>query len=150
MIVTRIRGYISNYTEKVDTIEPLNWKLRVIMIVVTCCNGDCHYDNLPCVQWRQSWHFDKPRFSHHRWLHRHCQMGLYSLKRRRLTGIVIPIINLRRSYDRLRFIIGITAPIRWCLLYGERSSTSKKNINTDGSLWCYVVASWVFIQWTSK
>ena len=32
--------------------------------------------------------------------------GLYSL-RRRLTGKVIPIINLRRSDDRLRFIMGI-------------------------------------------
>ena len=37
------------------------------------------------------------------WLHQ----GLYSLRRRRLTGIGIPIINLRRSDDRLRFIMGI-------------------------------------------
>ena len=33
--------------------------------------------------------------------------GLYSLRRRRLTSIGIPMINLRRSDDRLRFIMGI-------------------------------------------
>ena len=48
----------------------------------------------------------------------HCQMhqpenlGLYSLRRRRLTGIGIPIINLRRSDDRLRFMMGIHILIR--------------------------------------
>ena len=44
-------------------------------------------------------------------------LGLYSqLQRHRLTGIIIPIINPRQSDDRLRFIIGIPIPIRWCLL----------------------------------
>ena len=38
---------------------------------------------------------------------------LYSLKRCRLTGIGIPIINLRRSDDRLRFLMEIPIPIRW-------------------------------------
>ena len=38
--------------------------------------------------------------------------GLYSLRRRRLTGIWIPMINLRRSDDRLRFIMGIPILIR--------------------------------------
>ena len=42
--------------------------------------------------------------------------GLNSLKRRRLTGIGIPIINLRRSDDRLRFIMGIPILIRRRLL----------------------------------
>ena len=42
--------------------------------------------------------------------------GLYSLRRRRLTGIGIPMINLRRSDDRLRFIMGIPILIRWRLL----------------------------------
>ena len=42
--------------------------------------------------------------------------GLYSLRRRRLMGIGIPIINLRRSDDRLRFIMGIPLLIRRCLL----------------------------------
>ena len=36
--------------------------------------------------------------------------------RRRFTGIGIHIINLRRSDDRLRFMIGIPIPIRRCLL----------------------------------
>ena len=43
-------------------------------------------------------------------------LGLYSLRRRRLTGIGIPIINLRRSDDRLRFIMGIPILIRRRLL----------------------------------
>ena len=38
--------------------------------------------------------------------------GLYSLRRRRLISIGIPIINLRRSSDRLRFIMGIPIPVR--------------------------------------
>ena len=49
------------------------------------------------------------------WL-RYVVPGLYSLRRRRLTGIGIPMINLRRSDDRLRFIIGIPILIRRCLL----------------------------------
>ena len=44
-----------------------------------------------------------------------CQ-GLYSLRRRRLIGIGIPIINLRRSDDRLMFIMGISILIRRCHL----------------------------------
>ena len=43
--------------------------------------------------------------------------GLYSLRRRRLTGVGIPIINLRRSDDRLRFIMGI--PILISILLSE-------------------------------
>ena len=42
--------------------------------------------------------------------------GLYSLKRRRLISLGIPIINLRRSSDRLRFIMGIPIPVRRHLL----------------------------------
>ena len=45
-------------------------------------------------------------------------LGLYSQRRRRLTGIGIPIINLRRSDDRLRFIMGIPILIRRRLLTG--------------------------------
>ena len=41
---------------------------------------------------------------------------LYSLKRRRLISIGIPIINLRRSSDRLRFIMGIPIRVRRRLL----------------------------------
>ena len=43
-------------------------------------------------------------------------LGLYSLRRCRLTGIGIPMINLRRSDDRLRFIMGIPILIRRHLL----------------------------------
>ena len=44
------------------------------------------------------------------------KQGLCSLKRRRLTVLEIPIINLRRSDDRPRFIMGIPIPIRRCII----------------------------------
>ena len=43
-------------------------------------------------------------------------LGLYSLRKHRLISIGIPIINLRRSSDRLRFIMGIPIPVRRRLL----------------------------------
>ena len=46
-------------------------------------------------------------------------LGLYSI-RRLLTGIGIPIINLRRSDDRLRFIMGIPILVRRGLLSETR------------------------------
>ena len=55
--------------------------------------------------------------------------GLYSLRRRRLIGIGIPIINLRRSSDRLRFIMGIPIPVRRPILLtwiNFNPSTDKK------------------------
>ena len=45
----------------------------------------------------------------------YANLGLYSL-RRRLISIGIPIINLRRSLDLLRFIMGIPIPVRRRLL----------------------------------
>ena len=39
-------------------------------------------------------------------------VGLYSLRRTRLIGIGIPMINMRRSSDRLRFIMRIPIPVR--------------------------------------
>ena len=42
--------------------------------------------------------------------------GLYSLRRSCLISIGIPIINLRRSSDSLRFIMGIPIPTRGRLL----------------------------------
>ena len=38
-------------------------------------------------------------------------LGYYSLKRRRLTDIEIPIIDQRRSDDRLRSMMGIPVPM---------------------------------------
>ena len=49
-------------------------------------------------------------------------LGLYSQRRRRLISIGIPIINLRRSSDPLRFIMGIPMPIRRPLLSGPGHS----------------------------
>ena len=43
-------------------------------------------------------------------------LGLYSLRRRCLISLGIPIINLRWSSDCLRFIMGIPIPIRRHLL----------------------------------
>ena len=41
-------------------------------------------------------------------------LGLCSLRRHRLIGVHGPIINLRRSSDHLRFIMGIPIPMRRC------------------------------------
>ena len=43
-----------------------------------------------------------------------------SLKGCRLTGKGVSIINLRRSDDRLRFIMGIPLPRKWCHLSEQR------------------------------
>ena len=48
-----------------------------------------------------------------------CHKGLHALRRHRLIGIGIPIINLRRSPDRLRFIMGISISVR---LFSEYAS----------------------------
>ena len=56
--------------------------------------------------------------THQLWLD--TQQGLYSLRRRRLISIGIPIINLRRSSDRLRFIMGIHIPVRPRILCESR------------------------------
>ena len=61
--------------------------------------------------WRSDthkWHAGLGTFS----IKMHPRQGLYSLRRHRLIGIGIHIINLRRSSDRLRFIIGIHIPVR--------------------------------------
>ena len=47
--------------------------------------------------------------------------SLYSTRRHRLIGIGIPVINLWRSSDRLRFIMGIPTPIRRHLYIQDRN-----------------------------
>ena len=65
-------------------------------------------------------------------------LGLYSLRRRRLISIGIPIINLRRSSDRLRFIM-IPIPIRRRLLSDWRHC----NVNLYNTDVCFIVSvSW--------
>ena len=64
-------------------------------------------EGVPCVAGRMPGIVVSPALRFH---------GLYSLRRHRLTGIGIPIINLRRSDDRLRFIMGIPILIRRRLL----------------------------------
>ena len=64
-------------------------------------------------------------------------LGLYSLRRRRLIGIGIPIINLWRSSDRLRFIMGIPISVRRPLfseyrpLFVSTSDESCHNLNKE-------------------
>ena len=55
----------------------------------------------------------------------HCGQGLHSTRRYRLIGIGIPIINLRRSSDRLGFIMGIPISARWDLFSEQRPSCTK-------------------------
>ena len=78
---------------------------QVPVLIEDCLFRFCywHYKDemvsQPSIKWSQKWY-----------------QGLYSLRRRRLMGIGIPMINLRRSDDRLRFIMGIPILIRRHLL----------------------------------
>ena len=54
----------------------------------------------------------------------HVLQGLHSLKRRRLMGIIIPDLKLRRSDDRLNFILCIPIQIRWCFLGARRATVA--------------------------
>ena len=61
-------------------------------------------------------------------------LGLYSLRRYRLTGKGIPIINLRQSDDHLKFIMRIFIPIRrWLLSEKEAQGTFTCTVGGDGS-----------------
>ena len=64
------------------------------------------------------------------------KLGLYSLRRRCLTGIGIPIINLRRSDDCLRFIMGIPILIRRRLLVNRGPDTWVDH--DDDLTWKYI------------
>ena len=52
--------------------------------------------------------------------------GLCLLRRRRFIGISIPIANLRRFSDRLKFIMGILISVRRCLLVNRGLETVVK------------------------
>ena len=71
-------------------------------------------------------------------------MGIYSLQIRHQdtktchTGIGMPIINLRRSDDRLRFMKGILIPIwrclfsEWWTLSTKKTPSARKTSNSNG------------------
>ena len=59
--------------------------------------------------------------------------SLYSLKRRRLTGIGTPIIKLRRSDDRLIFLRGIPLPFGRCFLVNRSPEYVLGLINEPGN-----------------
>ena len=70
--------------------------------------------------------------------HEKTLQGFYSLRRHHLIGMGIPIINLRRSSDRHRFIIGIPITVsallvnrgvRWTNNQGLCVSSSRNNHN---------------------
>ena len=52
------------------------------------------------------------------------ELGLYALRRHRFIGIGIPIINLRWSSDRLRFVMNILMPVESFLWIDAIESTS--------------------------
>ena len=68
--------------------------------------------------------------------------GFYSPKSRRLIGIGTPIINLRRSDDRLSFILGIPTPTNngcWCMgIKGEMSGTVCVTFTRDMYIYIYM------------
>ena len=76
----------------------------------------CHVICLPCVAYIYSGCNSEKPCDYPNWSRIPNSLDLYSLRRHRLTGIGIPMINLRRSDDRLRFIMGIPILIRRRLL----------------------------------
>ena len=92
---------------------------------VTVTDGDpatfmCKVTGVPLLE--ITWYMDKNEIRngldfHPEYTIEGCAtQGLYLLRRCRLMGIWIPILNLRRSDDRLRFIMGIPILIRRRLL----------------------------------
>ena len=72
--------------------------------------------------------------------------GLYSLIRCHLISIGISIINLRRSSDRLWFIMGIPIPVRRHLLSKLRPRISPNSLNAATISWS---SQWLFyfLEW---
>ena len=66
-------------------------KSILVHVIAWCCQATNHFLEPMLTKLHDTiWH----------------HQGLYSLRRRRLISLGIPIINLRRSSDRLRFIMG--------------------------------------------
>ena len=76
---------------------------------------------------------------HHRGVNQPCKrtpvvpwnQGLRSLKSHRVIGTGIPIINLRRSWCRLMFIMGILTPIRRCIFGENRPNSVHKHVTSS-------------------
>ena len=77
----------------------------------------------------------------------HGLLGLYSLRRRRLTGIGIPMINLRRSDDRIRFIMGIHT-VGLCALKEHYSGVTWASLRVKSPLTRLSV--WQLVQAANK
>ena len=91
------------------------------------------------------WHSNKQVFCIH-WHVSVYTLVLYSLRRRRLTGIGIPIINLRWSDNRIRFKMGIPILIRRCLLIEKRPINLAMEILQTKGLAVDYITSHIFIH----
>ena len=78
----------------------------------------------------------------------HILHSFYSPRRRHLIGIGIPIKKLRRSSDRLRFIMGILIHLRRCLIseYMPRQSCFTATGTVVTFSWCLSRDSEVCVQ----
>ena len=113
---TKIDLFMNTFARKLQMLITL-MTIHLIQQYITKC--------ILCRSWRENWkhvlfNFDQPNISFGQcWsklVRSSGDLGLYSLRRRRLISIGIPIVNLRRSSDRLRFIMGIPIPVRRRLL----------------------------------
>ena len=73
--------------------------------------------------------------------------GLHSLRRHCLIGIRIPIINLRRSSDRLRLIMVIPQHIRRCLFSNKGPNFFSFNLHLQNILQGDLLAKHVKHEW---
>ena len=124
--------FIVNWTSG----NKFQWNFNRNIIIV---NQENAFGNVVC---HNGGHFVQGEMSYLLWpndpMWCHCYLsvlhqGLYSLNGRRLTGIRIPIINLRESDGHLRFIMGIDIPIRWCLSE-QRPRTARMMTSSNGNI----------------
>ena len=96
--VARMRTIISVLHNNSWQLSLLDWIMKLMVM------HWIHY-NIVCHQWNEGWVLCL-------FVQSVVKLGLYSLKRHSVTWIGIPIINLRRSDDQLRFIMGIVIKIK--------------------------------------
>ena len=62
-----------------------------------------------------------------------CTQGFNTLRRHRLIGTGIPIINIRMSSDRLKFILGFPIPINGCICFINGGPGTNRCSNVSGT-----------------
>ena len=131
----------------------------VALFAISCCIKSHYTDILPNLNYRECWRPEHARFwlghvaGSYSWSYYRgtssCSQGADSIKRYHLTSIWNPIVEIRRSYDRLISTMGFPILVRWHF-YIESGPKSKQLIYRSGSrrfyLWCPIYKG-VAVTW---